>query len=290
MIDENSHVGIHKLYSGSLGELRNSSFKKLQKEFQVGKKTNLSIKYVVRGQENYLLDNEEICLKAGQALFLKKEKPYQCRIDLPISTQGVCVDLNLDQLRRSTLDPLLEEELFFLDPEFSTQRMTFMNPQLHYAFSRVLHRNPEDDPLYLQEMMIELSIEVLNLEKHYVEKIKSIPTKKLSYKKELFRRLLKAKNHINDQKFQKISLKSLARETHISEFYLQRLFSKVFGFTPSEYVEKLRMTEAAALIKSGKTITDVSFMVGYNDVSYFCRRFKKFYGKTAKQFQSICRT
>ena len=287
MVNGNAHHTIRKLYSGNLGELRNSSFKKTNRNIKVGKKTNLSLKYVVSGEENYTFGDEKISLRAGQALFLKQHKSYHCSINFPIVTKGVCVDLSIDHMQRSTLDPLLDDEMFFFDPNFSTQRVAFMNPQLHNAFRRVAKPNSENDPMYLQEMMIDLSLEVLNLEKSFAEKIKSIPAKKSGYKKEIFKRLLIAKNYINDQKFQKLTLKSLARESHISEYYLHRLFSNVFGVTPSEYLEKLRMTEAANLIRGGQTITDVSYKVGYNDVSYFCRRFKKFYGKTPKQYQFL---
>jgi YesN/AraC family two-component response regulator len=45
------------------------------------------------------------------------------------------------------------------------------------------------------------------------------------------------------------------------------------------------MEEANMQLKKGLSVKEVSFAVGYNDESYFCRRFKKVFGKTPKQYQ-----
>jgi AraC-type DNA-binding domain-containing proteins len=278
-----SNEGIRKIYSGELGEIRNSSFQKLNKSFS--QSSNLSIKYVLSGQENYFFQKEQFSLEAGHALFLKDEESFQCNIDFPTVTSGICVDLNFDQLSQSVFDPLIEEEMFFFDPEFSTQRVTFLNEQIHVALRRIVAANSEENQLYFQEVMYDLMMEVLKMEGGLSEKIRSIPVKKRSYQKELFRRLLNAKNYINDQRFQKVSLKSIAKHSFLSEFYLHRLFSRVFGYSPSSYLEQLRMKEATIMLQKGHMIKDVCFKIGYNDVSYFCRRFKLAHGKTPKQFQ-----
>ena len=275
--------GINVLYSGELGEIRHSTFYKLRRDFS--EKSSFSLKYVFSGQENYAFERKQICLESGQALFLKDEKSYQCAIDFPTATSGLCIDLNFDQLSNVITDPLIEKEMFFFDPYFSTQRISFLDPSMHLALNRVVRENIEENPVYFEEFMNDLMIEIMDMEAGYAQQIQSVPAKKIAYQKELFKRLLIAKNYIYDQRYNSISLQDIAKASHLSSFYLHRLFSKVFGYTPSSYLEQLRMHEAQKELQKGLAVKEVCFTVGYSDESYFCRRFKKYFGKTPKQYQ-----
>ena len=67
-----------------------------------------------------------------------------------------------------------------------------------------------------------------------------IPLKGKIIKKELFKRLLEARNFIHDNRHTDILLRDIAQESHLSAFYLQRIFKRVFRYSPSEYTEQLR--------------------------------------------------
>ena len=102
-------IGIDALYSSNLGEIRHSLFHKLEKDFC--EKPNLSFKYVLSGNENYVVDGKHFSMEKGQAIFFKGGKSYQGFIDCD-KTMGLCIDLNFDQLPSATMDILMEEELF----------------------------------------------------------------------------------------------------------------------------------------------------------------------------------
>ena len=51
------------------------------------------------------------------------------------------------------------------------------------------------------------------------------------------------------------------------------------GKSAIEFIHKIRFNQACQLMKEGKyTVSDISFMVGYNTPSYFAARFKKYIG------------
>ena len=78
-----------------------------------------------------------------------------------------------------------------------------------------------------------------------------------------------------------ISLPALAAYCGASEVYLRTLFRSKYGVSPVEYVNGLRLSYARALLLSGEcTVTDACFMSGFNDLSYFCRAYKRKYGFT----------
>jgi AraC-like DNA-binding protein len=67
--------------------------------------------------------------------------------------------------------------------------------------------------------------------------------------------------------------------------YVRKLFKKETGFTPHEYLLKLRMELAKSIITSGVenqysryTVSQVAEMCGFSEPLYFSRVFKKYYG------------
>ena len=74
---------------------------------------------------------------------------------------------------------------------------------------------------------------------------------------------------------------------HASPEHLSRTCRKELGCTPTQYVNKLRLTYAAnLLVHTDQPILDISFEVGLENHSYFYRIFKQRYGTTPAQFRA----
>jgi hypothetical protein len=74
----------------------------------------------------------------------------------------------------------------------------------------------------------------------------------------------------------------------MNPFRFSRCFKKETGFTFQEYLVRLRIKEALRLLDNpNASITDIGFMVGFNDSSYFSRTFKKYMNHSPSEFRSI---
>jgi AraC-like DNA-binding protein len=83
-----------------------------------------------------------------------------------------------------------------------------------------------------------------------------------------------------------ISRWKLADFVHVSEDYLTRIFRREMGLSLWEYLNHYRVHLAAdLLIHTGDTIYDISTRTGFQDQAYFCRVFKKIYGKAPGQLR-----
>ena len=88
--------------------------------------------------------------------------------------------------------------------------------------------------------------------------------------------------------------KNLGKEFNVDDLCMEigmsrsSLYNKIKALTdrsPSDFVRQIRMTEAAALLKSKKyTVAEVSDMMGYSDPKYFTDIFKKHYGMTPSAY------
>ncbi len=83
-----------------------------------------------------------------------------------------------------------------------------------------------------------------------------------------------------------IGLEWAAERVGLSAGYLSSFFKRTFGKSFTQYLIGVRMEKARALLLQGdKRVAEVSEMVGYLNVSYFCLQFKKFYGITPNQIR-----
>ncbi len=83
-----------------------------------------------------------------------------------------------------------------------------------------------------------------------------------------------------------IKLTDLAKELKVDPSYLSRKFKQVTGNTVTEFVNESRIRVAQEyLLRGENSITEISLMLGFNDVSYFTRVFKKETGVTPTEYQ-----
>lgn len=82
-----------------------------------------------------------------------------------------------------------------------------------------------------------------------------------------------------------ISVSELARLCYFSDSHFMRFFKKHMNMTCVEYVNNLRLEKAVELFEQGNSsILDVSLSVGFHNLSYFHRAFKKKYNMTPLSF------
>lgn len=85
---------------------------------------------------------------------------------------------------------------------------------------------------------------------------------------------------------EKITIEEIAEETGCAPSYFMRIFKKYMGVTFIEYLIDYRITISARLLsETSKTIMEISFSVGFDNLSYFNRCFKKKYKVSPGQFR-----
>lgn len=87
---------------------------------------------------------------------------------------------------------------------------------------------------------------------------------------------------------QVIAVEQLAKICCFSEYHFMRFFKKHMNQTCVEYINNVRLEKAVELFEQGNTsIMDVSLSVGFHNLSYFHRAFKKKYGMTPRSFIKV---
>ena len=101
-------------------------------------------------------------------------------------------------------------------------------------------------------------------------------------------KLLALRNLILSDLSQPPSLPELAVATAMSETKLKQLFKQTFGDTIYNYYQKVRMEEAAFLLKqAGYSVSEVGYQLGFSNLSHFSRLFERHYGNTPKKYATV---
>lgn len=100
--------------------------------------------------------------------------------------------------------------------------------------------------------------------------------------------LEKAKEFIINNYNKDITLETVADYIHLSSTYFSKLFKQEFGENFVDYVINYKIKKARELLKEGiYKANEVSRMVGFNDVKYFYKIFKKHTGFTPSEYKDI---
>ncbi len=98
--------------------------------------------------------------------------------------------------------------------------------------------------------------------------------------------IMKAVRYINENYAQPITLESLAEVAGLSSTYFSKKFRAVTGNGMKEYLNYIRLNNAAMELKSTNlSITDIALNCGFNNSNYFKDSFKKMYGMSPRGYR-----
>jgi AraC family transcriptional regulator len=100
------------------------------------------------------------------------------------------------------------------------------------------------------------------------------------------RRAVEAALWIQAHSHEDTDLNRAAAGAGLSPFHFLRLFSRVLGVTPHQYLVRSRLRHAARLLADGDLpVTDVALEVGFADLSNFVRTFHRAAGMSPRGFR-----
>jgi AraC-like DNA-binding protein len=100
------------------------------------------------------------------------------------------------------------------------------------------------------------------------------------------RRAVEAALWLEEHAHQAVDLDGVSRQAGLSAFHFLRLFARVLGVTPHQYLVRCRLRHAARLLADpARSVTDVAYDVGFVDLSNFVRTFRRAAGVSPRAFR-----
>ncbi len=101
----------------------------------------------------------------------------------------------------------------------------------------------------------------------------------------------KAVEYLHEHLDQPVSVDDLADIVNMSSSGFHKKFKQVMHLSPLQYAKAIKLNRAQTYIMDGKSVTEASYMVGYNNLAQFSREYKRHFGilpsATGSQHEAI---
>ncbi len=97
--------------------------------------------------------------------------------------------------------------------------------------------------------------------------------------------IVNALTYINDNLLYPISISEISKEVNVSINTLERYFMRFLNVSPTSYIKKKRLSNAAKLLSEGYSVTEASEKSGFSNCSAFISLFHKTYGQTPHAYK-----
>ena len=95
------------------------------------------------------------------------------------------------------------------------------------------------------------------------------------------------RQYLSDHYSDHISLDLIARNMYLSSAYISKIFKEETGEAPINYLIKIRLEQARKrlIAEPLQSVKSIAAAVGYDDVYYFSKLFKKYYGVSPQNYR-----
>ena len=249
------------------------------------------IYYLIEGERYYFINQQTYLVTPGTLVFIDKEQvhrtgmasagPHHDRIVLGI----------LEEPFSSFLASFggLQLQSFFTEQGSILTLPEEMRPYIQSLLQDIASELIEKKPGYLLSAMtklVEFFIAVLRLQPSGP----AVPTP-AKHPNPKYQKVDEVAHYIVEHCTERISLEDLAGRFYINKFYLSRIFKEVTSFTINDYLNVNRIKKAhRLLLETNDSITSIAEQLGYENITYFERVFKKYRNMTPLKYRNYYRS
>lgn len=248
-----------------------------------------AVKFVLQGVERYTLDGHLFAVKAGHYLLANATCESRVVIDSATPVKGLCVELTtdlMDEVSHALSNPeAIDQEpvrSFFTGNEFPENvhdaQSTLSGPLVkHLAME--LFRLPAQQRRVNMEFYYALAEAIVRDHRSMEHRLRAVNAVRSSTRKDIFRRVQRAKAFMEEDLFLPMSVPEMAHEAAMSTYHFIRAFRSMERVTPYQYRTALRLDAAHGMLSRGDgNVQEVAERTGFADAPSFSKAFRRSYG------------
>lgn len=246
----------------------------------------LSIKSFYNGSAKYGVKQREYNVNERNYLILNDCTNYNLTIDNKSPIESFCVFFSPEFVCQIASESNSTEEQLL---DFSIKRASSIKllerNYLHGGeVSKILFQGRQSSKRTMskieeEEFYFALLNSILFQNGNYLNEASVLTAKRKSTREEIYRRLHFAKDFIDCNYTENLTLKRISQIAMLSENHLLRNFSQLFNITPFQYITQLKLAEAKRqIIETDKSVTEIILSLGYSSLSNFSYYFKNVVG------------
>ncbi|WP_078553403.1 AraC family transcriptional regulator [Bacillus alkalicellulosilyticus] len=248
----------------------------------------LEIIYLKQGEATVQVGTSVYHVKQGEALFIPSEELHAAYPinNIPFTLYAIVFHSNL--ISSSSFD-LIQQKYIEIIQRPDSPIHPFLKGNDRYELTIIEKIESVISIFSSKEMAFELLIksELMHILASLVQRNgPTVESETSLAERQKIARLKTVLAYINENYHHKLQIADLASLVQMSEGHFSRFFKELVHKTPIEYINSIRLHEAAKLlVETDRKIVDIAMEVGFDNQSYFIRAFKKQNLCTPKEFR-----
>ena len=226
-----------------------------------GRTKNL-LHFVTGGERIYEIDGRIFKCKPNTLIYIPEGTKYKT-VAKTVSGEacsGIGITFNFD------INPSIQEDIYYLE-NIKNKKSILELFERTYS----IYINSPLEPLHLKSSVYNLISFLISSNLTSTEYSAIIP----------------AIEYINSNYRENLSVKAYAQKCNLSESYFRKKFTEYTGLSPIEYRNQLRFSEARRLYHNGFSTQQICELLGFCDVGYMLKLYKRKNGSTLKNDAKI---
>jgi AraC family transcriptional regulator len=256
----------------------------------------LSIKCTVAGKEYYETGVDRYTVRPDNYIILNTGQLYSCEIRPDVEVTESFTVFFQPELADEVLASLIEPDDDLLDEPWRKlpNPVTFFEgPHHHDAVVSPLVRRLRMGGVSglatncWYDEQFNLLLEAMLCKHRGITAISErLPFKKYSTRIEILKRLLRARDYIDEYYTRELTLRALSREACMAPHHFLRMFHQAFHVTPHQYLTEKRLALARRLLATtGMPVTEICLEVGFTSLGSFSSLFSRTVGASPLEYR-----
>ena len=256
---------------------------------------SLSIRAVWGGEERCQFDGRTVAVDDDSFLILNNGRVCTTQIDAPQPVESFAIYFGPPLVERTygamTLsiekalehgDAVVERSAEFLESLQPHDKL--VSPVLRFIRLHVL-RGVDDEAWYDEQLNFLLE-RMLAHRDGLIERIDALELIRTSTRREIFRRVSLATDYLHSNYRQPIDLESLGKAACLSKYHFLRLFTRVHGITPHQYLLRKRAKTALRLLQTTPLdVCEIASSVGFAQRHALLRQMRRWTGLSPREIR-----
>lgn len=229
---------------------------------------NIEILYCIEGKGTVYCETTSYAIEKNDIFIINSHVPHSILSDSIVKYHCLIIDSEFCSANNINTDNII----------FKTLIKDFQAKSLFEEIIREYVENNAYQNAGIKSAVLNLMV---YLARNYIESVTEFEKGGTSITENIKIAIGFIKSHSNE----KLSLDIIANQAGLSKYYFLREFKNITGYTPISYINKIRCENAKKMLLSGNyNVKEISEKTGFDNFSYFSKKFKETEGCSPSDF------
>lgn len=233
-----------------------------------------SLKLCLTQKEIYRIDGKEVSLRTGEFLMVNPNQKFEVIADNK-NTKGLCLFFDSEEMGGV-------DDFIFSNDKYQLEKENSLKSRINKVFEIIKGQKSNISEIDLKSLFDD----IITSEKIEYYSTNKLPLSISKNRAEIANSVLKGKNFIDNNIYEKLSIDNISDSVYISKYYFIRLFKDLFGTTPYKYLTEKKLEESKRLLKNN-SIEETALRLHFTDRSAFSNKFHKQFGIRPSKYKSM---